>query len=169
MFADMENIPPISKELFQAIRLYVPKGGTILEFGSGPGSTEELRPLYELYSVEHNEWCKFNDEAHYFRAPLCGYDYPGIPVKWYDISVVKEAIKIPYQAILFDGPDTEQRIIPVILNHELFRDDVHWFFDDWNIQQIQDGILNLQRLNGRELIINEAGAKKFAVMLARNK
>lgn len=169
-FADQENMPPISKELFHLIRTYVPKGETILEFGSGPGSTMELKPFYNLYSVEHTPWCKFNEEDHYFRCPLDAYNYPNEEITlWYRMETVIEALKVPYKAILFDGPDTETRMIPVVIHHEIFNKDVHWFFDDWNIEKIRNGIKRLQEVTGRELLLSEVGAKKFAILLGEGK
>lgn len=169
MFADQENVPPISKELFQIMRLYVPRGETVLELGSGPGSTEELKPVYNLYSVEHNDWCRYNSEDHYLRGPLVEYQLGGMIVKWYPLDVIKKTREIDYKAVLFDRPDSEERMIPVVVYHELFNPNVHWFFDDWTISKIREGIENLQRLTNRELLVFESGAKKFAVLLAKDK
>ena len=87
----------ISQEMFDWIRENIPKGGTILEFGSGTG-TIELTKHYTVFSVEQNkEWVG--------KAPLSTYViYAPIKGDWYDIDIVFNEIPQHYDLIIVDGP-----------------------------------------------------------------
>ena len=57
------------------INFLLPKDSTILELGSGAGSTVALGQNYKLYSVENPEWCdKFKDYTTYINCGSKSYD-----------------------------------------------------------------------------------------------
>jgi len=165
-FASSGHIPPITKELFDVIRLCVPKGSTILELGSGEGSTANLKEFYNVISIEHKESYigAFNKRENYIYAPLD----PHTDNQFYDMSYVEG--KLPkYDALLIDGPDTEARNIWFLNKIRYFDRSVHWFFDDYCGVQLKDGIDNIIQYLGVEPFICTMGVKPFAVIMGEGK
>lgn len=118
--------------LFQHIRDRVPKGGTILELGSGYGSRELARD-YTVYSIEHSEkWAHKFPEVNYILAPLVDYNdqYFRDATAWYDPTVLERELPKEYDAILIDGPPGKVGRAGFYTNLHLFRIDVPMFFDD---------------------------------------
>jgi len=162
-FATQENMPPISKELFQCIRMFVPKGATILELGSGPGSTVELLNAgYDVRSIEHNQaYMCYNKSENYIYCPLI---INGNIQAFYNLDLIKD--KLPdYKALLIDGPDTGNRMAEFNKNYHYFNPKVHWFIDDYAYPPMTEDINELQKITGREMLKFEVGAKQFAVLL----
>lgn len=162
-FAVQENMPPISKELFYVIRMYVPKGGTILELGSGPGSTVELLGAgYNLKSIEHDHnYTHFNKPENYI---MCSLYTDNVQHDFYHLETIKD--KLPeYQALLVDGPATGDRMKNFNKMVHYFNPKVHWFIDDYAYPPMQADIDELEKITGRELLRFEVGAKHFAVLL----
>lgn len=87
----------IGEELLNNLLTRLPKGSTVLEFGSGKG-TIELAKFYDVISVDHNEkWQGLTDNATYIHAPLID--------GWYNMEPVYEAIKSKdIKTIILDGP-----------------------------------------------------------------
>lgn len=83
-------------EIIEWVRENIPKGSTILELGSGKGSTQLLCDEYKMYSIEHmDKWIgKFN--SIYIHAP--------IKDGFYDRKVLKKKLPKEYALILVDGP-----------------------------------------------------------------
>ena len=83
-------------ELIEWIKENIPKGSTILELGSGKGSTQHLCDDYDLYSIEHEKkWLnKFNST----------YIYAPIKDGFYDKDILKKKLPKEYVLILIDGP-----------------------------------------------------------------
>lgn len=163
-FADRENMPPISKELFYCIRMMVPKGGTILELGSGPGSTVELLDVgYDIKSIEHNPaYMIYNKPENYIYCPL--QIFGGNEQAFYQMDLLEG--KLPdYKALLVDGPDTESRMKYFNENIKYFNPKVHWFIDDYSYPSMKSYIDELENITGRRLLRFEVGAKHFAVLL----
>jgi len=102
----------IDTDTIDFIHSVLPKGSTILEFGSGEG-TAYLAKDYTMYSVEQDWVGKYN--STYINAPIRGYSdtFPtpvidGPQKGWYDSNIVLDAIKnIKYDLILIDGPNGE--------------------------------------------------------------
>ncbi len=100
----------ISEICYNYIREILPSGKTILELGSGFG-TSELAKHYKMISIEHDgRWVEQYD-SDYIYAPIQWYDdkwtAPDIPGNegWYNISVVERELKDRhYDMILVDGP-----------------------------------------------------------------
>lgn len=162
-FADQENMPPISKELFYVIRLYVPKGSTILELGSGPGSTVELTSSgYDVRSIEHNpEQMIYNKPENYIFCPLFT---DGNQYDFYHLETIKN--KLPnYDALLVDGPDTGNRMNNFNKMIHYFNPKVHWFIDDYSYPAMRDDINDLEAITSREMLRFEVGSKHFSVLL----
>lgn len=159
MFANCENQPPISYELYAVMRVFVPKGSTILELGSGDGSTTELSKHYDLRSIEHNPDYvgKWGDASKVMLAEIVD--------GFYDKKVMDTINSIDYKALLVDGPDWDSRMVAFNKHLHYFNPKIHWFFDDMAHDQIMHGILECRDITGRELIEFNVGAKKFAVLL----
>lgn len=161
-FATLENTPPIGQGLFNAMRLVLPKNGTVLELGSGDGSTVELKNRgYTVYSIEHNDRYlgRWNDLDHTIYAP---FNETG----FYDMKIVVEKIPSNYDILLVDGPDTENRNLRFYeYGCQHFKSDVPWFFDDWAGDQMKIGIQAVANKTKRELLIFEDRIKQYAVLL----
>jgi len=83
-------------EIIEWIRENVPKGSTILELGSGRGSTQSLCHEYKMYSIEHDKKWLNRFDSSYIYAP--------IKDGFYDREVLKKELPTEYELILVDGP-----------------------------------------------------------------
>ena len=138
----------IEQALFDFILDVLPEGKTILELGSGWGTTQLLKH-WKVISVEHNKvwWDKLTNPC--IKAPLTEHkairNHSG-PMKWYDRDILKPALKgLEYDLLLIDGPvgDTRCGVVKYI---DLFNPEAIMVFDD------------LQRKADRA-IINSVSAK----------
>ena len=102
----------VNKECIELIKTILQPGSTILELGSGPGSTIILSESYTIYSVENQpEW--------FDRFPLCTtyincrnkmyddkYTSPDMPNQkgWYHPDDLFPNLPEKYDLILIDGP-----------------------------------------------------------------
>jgi len=120
----------ISKKLFDYIVEVVPKGGTVLELGSG-WATGELAKHFKMYSVEHDEqWVGKYDSTYLYvplkeHKPLANHkDYI-----WYDADILREKLSgLKYDLLLIDGPPKTRS--GFYKYHDLFDASVIWVFDD---------------------------------------
>jgi hypothetical protein len=134
----------IDYAVYEKIKELIPVGSTVLEFGSGTG-TSELAKHYTMYSVESNsEWVgKF--ESNYIYAPIKYYDdvytKPDIvdggakyEKGWYDISEIQKNLPDKYDLILVDGPEGKKHGRGGFFKHiEAFKcNSVPIIFDDVN-------------------------------------
>lgn len=87
----------ISEEAIKWMLAEIPKGSTILEFGSGNG-TIELAKFYDVISVDSNpEWAGLTPKAHYIVAPLVN--------GWFEMKEVYKSIKgKDIKAVIVDAP-----------------------------------------------------------------
>ena len=142
------------------MRLVLPKGGTVLELGSGEGSTVELlKAGYKVYSIEHNGTYvgRWNTVENTIHAPLkeetAFYNLDGIKLPKYDI-------------LLADGPDTESRTLKMYAHGlDYFDPSVPWFFDDWAGDQMSMGIKAIANKTGRTLLTFRDYYKQYAVLM----
>lgn len=91
----------IDKSLYDWILNNLEHNKTILEFGSGAGSTQELSKYYKLISIEHDlDWVgKY--KSNYIYAPIVEYNN----YRWYNVDIIKKHLKNKkYDLILIDGP-----------------------------------------------------------------
>ena len=138
----------IDKSLYDFLLEVLPEGKTILELGSGWG-TSQLVKHWEVYSVEHDK--KYADRLtnNCIYAPLTDHkelrNHKG-SMKWYDRDILVPALKdIRYDLLLVDGPPGNTRC-GIVKYIDLFDKNVIMIFDD------------LQRKADRA-IINSIGSK----------
>jgi|TARA_R110000796_G_scaffold206988_3_gene323323 hypothetical protein len=107
---EFEGKSCITFSLYNEIKKILPEGKTILELGSGWG-TSQLAKHYKMISIEDNvEWVNKYD-SEYIYAPIKYYDNkwtaPNIPhnIGWYDPYILQSHLKDKeYDMILLDGP-----------------------------------------------------------------
>tara|TARA_R110000868_G_scaffold345426_1_gene606543 strand:+ start:6613 stop:7122 length:510 start_codon:yes stop_codon:yes gene_type:complete len=130
----------ISKSCFELIRSLLPEGKTILEFGSGFGTTQ-LGKHYKMYSVENQtEW-----QNAYLKSTTyinCGtkmydekYPAPDLPQQkgWYDPEELFDQLPEHYDLMLIDGPGGPRWGRGGFLKHlAKFNTNVPMVFDDIN-------------------------------------
>jgi len=146
----------MDKEMYNWIRRNVPRGGTILELGSGK-STIDLEKDYRVYSVEHSkEWLNLSPKSRYIYAP--------IRKGWYDIDVLKREMPIHYNLIIVDGPPGYIGRKGFYENLKLFNTKVPILFDDTN-RKAEKGLLEkvAKKLRTKYTEYNVSN-KKFAVL-----
>ena len=80
----------------------LPRGSTMLEFGSGPGTTLFVEK-FKVYSIEHDiKYMNVEPRSTYIHAPITTNSNN---IRWYDEEVVRNFIKdLNYDLILIDGP-----------------------------------------------------------------
>ena len=132
----------------------LPAGSTILEFGSGGGSTIALSDTYKLYSVE-------NQKEWYDQYPLCTtyincrtkyyddeYTSPDIPNQkgWYHPDDLFPNLPKKYDLILIDGPGCNAYGRGGFLKHiSKFNTDIPMIFDD--VQDDKKGKLLIEKVS----------------------
>lgn len=131
----------ISRDCFDLIRNILPEGKTILEFGSGFGTTQ-LGKHYKMYSVENQrEWQnRYLSSTTYINCRSKMYDekYPaaeGIPGNkgWYHPDDLFKQLPENYNLILIDGPGGGVWGRSGFFKHiEKFNTDIPMIFDDVN-------------------------------------
>ena len=111
----------ISHDLYQYLEANLPEGKTILELGSGWGTSQLMRK-WNVWSIEDRpEWhCKFN-EAQSRLVPLKD--------KWYDPDILENTLtNLKYDLLLVDGPYDNRE--GFITHFSLFNQKVPIVFDD---------------------------------------
>ena len=111
----------IGSVLFDWIHENLPKGSTILEFGSGAGSAL-LAQDYNVCSVEH-------DLAWVAKYPTVKYVYAPIVDGWYAETLFSHIPK-SYDLILVDGPPGNIGRSEIIHHFDKLNPDVTVIFDD---------------------------------------
>jgi len=114
-------------EMYVWIRENIEEGSTILELGSGSGSTGNLSQFYKMYSVENNKEYIGKYNSTYIYAPLRN--------KWFDIQAIKNGIEdIKYDALIIDGPSGSSSRTMFLQHMTLFDISVPLIFDDTHRQ-----------------------------------
>jgi len=119
----------ISTELYKWIVDNLEEGKTILELGSGTGTTELIKK-WKVYSIEHNKgWLNHVEDSNYIYAPIQTYrNY-----KWYSLIAIRAALKgVKYDMILVDGPPGNIGREGFLYNIHLFDTSVPIIVDDTN-------------------------------------
>jgi len=128
----------ISKNCFELIRSILPDGKTILEFGSGFG-TSQLGKHYNMYSVENQpEWfSKYENVSTYIncRSKMYDDDYPAPDIPgnkgWYHPDDLFPNLPKKYDLILIDGPGGPRWGRGGFYKHiQKFNTDLPMVFDD---------------------------------------
>jgi hypothetical protein len=121
----------------------LPKGKTILELGSGWGSSQ-LMKRWNLISIENNiKWHKkFNPQSIRVKTKRPGQR------GWFDPVLLEEALQgLEYDLLLIDGPHFERECFPKHL--DLFDNKVPMIFDDVNRRAGQYAIRESSKIIGR--------------------
>ena len=146
----------IEKEVLDVLEEMIPKGASILEFGSGDGTTALLEN-YQVTSVEHDKnYCFKRGESHHII-------HAKIENKWYNKEKIREALKTEYDLLLIDGPPEELRA-GILLNIDLFKDiKSPIIFDDTNRPLDKEVMIRFcEKLNYEyKIVIGEN--KEFAI------
>ena len=103
----------VNESAVEFIKSILEEGKTIIELGSGPGSTVGLGKIYDLYSVENQpEWYdKFPESTTYINCRSKKYDeeytspsqFPN-DKSWYHPDDLFPNLPKTYDLILIDGP-----------------------------------------------------------------
>ena len=96
----------IDQSLYDYIRITLPEGSTILELGSGFG-TSLLAKHYVMTSVEHDEQFLGKYDSTYLHVPLKEHkaikNHP--TTRWYDADKLRPKLEgLQYDMLLVDGP-----------------------------------------------------------------
>ena len=141
----------INHTLFKHIQEILPEGKTILELGSGWGSSK-LMERWNLYSIENQKkWHgKFNPQS--FLVPTTHQ------LGWYDTVILKTVLQdLKYDLILIDGPWFGREFFPN--NLDLFDTSVPMVFDDVNRELGQTVIKRVSETVGRPYEIYHANSR----------
>lgn len=150
----------ISTELFNWMLENIPKGSTILELGSGRG-TSELVKHYNVYSVEHDDrWLNL--------VPLSNYIYAPIVDGWYDVNALEQQLPKEYDVLLIDGPPAEKRV-GVLKYLHLFRTDVPIIVDDSNRKLDATIVSHLTSDGTKKTIVIKSKEKAATVIFPEEK
>jgi hypothetical protein len=135
----------ISRELYDFLKRALPEGDTLLELGSGWGSSQ-LMKRWNLISIENEErfFKKFNPQS--FLVPTTHDE------GWYKPEVLEEALQgLTYDFLLIDGPHHGREHFPEHL--DLFDTSVPMIFDDINRPVGKKAIKDVSEIVGRPFVI----------------
>jgi hypothetical protein len=96
----------LPESAFNWIEKNISFGSTILEFGSGHGSTR-LAKNYTVYSIEHDEEWLDKSPAQYIHAPIIENKVSSAhgELGWYDPARITPHIPEKVDLIIIDGPN----------------------------------------------------------------
>ena len=143
----------ICQELYNYILATLPRGSTILELGSGWGSSK-LSMHYEVWSVEHDiDWLG-RYKTHYIYAPIVN--------GWYSIEHLKNQLPRYYDLLLVDGPPEDLGGRSKFFdNLALFNTHIPIIFDDVNRKAEYELMVDVANHLQRKIEIYACGDKKF--------
>ena len=146
----------ISDETLLWITENLPKGSTILEFGSGTG-TIELTKNWKVYSVEQDEkWVGVAEDSTYIHAPL--------KEGWYDKDIVFSSLPKDYDLILVDGPKGPNFRSGIDKYWDKFNTNVPIIFDDTHRSSDRNYALLVAKQLNKEWIEIKGWQKNFIVL-----
>ena len=149
----------INDNCLDYIKEVLPKGSTILEFGSGEGTTWLSDAGYKMYSVENQpEWFdKFPNHTTYINCSIKYYDSKYTAPKnifdqrgWYNPDDLFPNLPTNYDLILVDGPGSSWGRGGFYKHIDEFNTDVTMIFDDINRTQDSDVMEFVSDYVGRE-------------------
>ena len=151
----------ISIEMYHWILENIPKGKTILEFGSGTG-TVELSEHYKIYSIEHDKrWLGYAKKANYIYAPIFKYK----KYKWYSIDRIRKGIPKNYDLLLVDGPNGYIGREGFLDNIRFFKTDIPIIIDDTQREKYIVMCDFIVENYNKKAITIQGGNKQFTVLL----
>ena len=146
----------LNNNCIEWIKNNIEKGSSVLEFGSGPGSTPHIGRDYDLYSIEENpDYVNVHSDSTYLYSPLiedAGY--------WYDIDLVNQFIEgKSFSCILVDGPAADPSapcprcgVYDYLKSGKLkLNTECVWIFDDTDRSWDVDLAKKMSELLGRKL------------------
>jgi hypothetical protein len=145
----------IERSCYDFILSMLPKGSTILEFGSGFG-TDYLSRDYNMISVENNtDWLsKF--KSNYIYAPVIEYNATNTAPEgfedqkaWYDRRFLETKLNVKYDLILIDGPEGKYGRAGILQNLDLLNTNVPIIIDDIQRKAEFDLMVKLSEILGR--------------------
>jgi len=114
---------------FKWIEENIPYGSSIVELGSGHGSSR-LSQNYELWSIEHDkDWLNLSSST-YIYADIVPYEKNGETGTWYNPEKIKQGLPREYSLLIIDGPPSSIGRRGIIAFQELFRWDCFIIVDD---------------------------------------
>jgi len=134
----------ITKELFEWLLTHLPPGSTILELGSGHGSTQNLSRFYKMYSVEDKAQFVGLYDSQYIHAPIVD--------NWYSLDVLRAHLPRRYDLLLVDGPTGEGNRWGFFHHLDLFNLQVPIVFDDTWRKAERDMMREVARATGKKLL-----------------
>lgn len=134
----------ITKELFEWLLTHLPPGSTILELGSGHGSTQNLSRFYKMYSVEDKAQFVGLYDSQYIHAPIVD--------NWYSLDVLRAHLPRRYDLLLVDGPTGEGNRWGFFHHLDLFNLQVPIVFDDTWRKAERDMMHEVARATGKKLL-----------------
>ena len=145
------------------ILTHIRRGATILELGSGVGSSE-LGKVFDMVCVENNpEYVGKFPNINYIHAPLKDYGN----YNWYDIEAVKDQLPSSYDLLIVDGPLGSIGRKPFRKHKELFRLDVPIMIDDISRKDEHDLFCGLRHDLRRCTEEYQFGTKGFGVVTTK--
>jgi hypothetical protein len=141
------------------IRANIPAGKTILELGSGNGTTAALCKDYQLYSVEHDMRWTNKYPSKYIHVPLG-------PDGWYFPEALKARLPKDYDLLIVDGPPASESRLNLIKYLDMFKSDVPVMFDDVE-RNVESVVLTHLLKTGYREIASDKGypTREWAVVM----
>ena len=137
----------IEEKLFRWFLSTFPAGATIVELGSGSGSTKHLGELFNLFSIE--------DDKQYIDKYRSTYIYAAKKNGWYDPEAIRKNLPNNYDAILIDGPVGEGNRIGFLKNIHLFKTKCHIIVHDTHRGGERDLANKISKELSKKIIIDE--------------
>jgi hypothetical protein len=143
----------IDEKLYNYIRFLLPEGSSILELGSGEGSSE-LAKHYNMTCVEHDPaWVNKFSNINYIQVGIKEYKRTAwLPTEneWYNAAELAPKLKdIDYDLLLIDGPPGSIGRGGILKYRDLFNLNVPIIIDDthrgneWRVAVILSRLLKL--------------------------
>lgn len=146
----------ISNEMFDWLKENLPKGKTILEFGSGTG-TIELTEYWKVYSIEQNKnWVGV--------APKSTYIYAPIKDNWYDKDIVFNNLPSNYDLIIIDGPMGSNLRGGIDKHFDKLNSNIPILLDDTHRKKDRDHALSLASQLNKEWEEIKGWQKNFIIL-----
>ena len=157
MKEDLFTSAAIGIHTYQWICDNVPHGSTIIEFGSGSGSSA-LGDIYDMHCVEHDpNWLnKFDNITYYFAKIVDG---------WYDPSVL-DHLPVDYSLLMIDGPPGHIGRLKIKKYIDRFNHEVPFVVDDAHRRAEYDLAKEIERQTGKlPKEIKDTYGKKSIVLI----